>query len=294
MRRPLSGRVRRGVTLVELCVVITLLALVGGTVVGTLRLQRRAAAQLAGTLRARAVLAHGAAALETELRDVAPADLLVLLDSAVEALVPVGMAVLCAASPGGLLVPADAGDATLAWWAATPRAGDVVRLLRPDSAGGAWSGAVVAGVDVVPHGAACTAVGDSSGLASRRIRLDALPVGATRGAVLWVGRRVRYDLYRGGDGAWQLGRRECAGPRPAPCETVQPVAGPLLAHDDDPSRTGLHVAAVDDAGTPLPSARVASATALRLVLRAPRDPSRRRPPAPAESLVLWLARRNRP
>lgn len=241
---------RRGVTLLELCLVVVLLGVVGGAVASVCLRGQRALARAALDVRAGATLRHAAAALAGELRSAAAPDLLVAADSAVELLAPVGAGVACLVEGRTIVVAADrAGDdAPLAQWSAAPRAGDVVQLHRGARIAGAspWAAATIVVTSPVRDAAACPSAhggSERAGLAQWRLELDALPAGVAAGAWLRVGRRARWSLYRAGDGSWQLGRRDCPALAES-CGAVQPVAGPLRPSARD-GTGGLHVVALD-------------------------------------------------
>jgi hypothetical protein len=175
-----------------------------------------------------------------------------------------------------------------------------VHLLVPDAAGGHWETRELTSAGMAP-GAPC-ALGATS-LAARPPLLlvtNPAPPPVAPGAPLRVTTRLRYSLYKGGDGSWQLGLRRCGAAPTAPCEIVQPLAGPLLAHHADPAKRGLVVQPLAPDGTPLPMAGATQAAAFRVVLRAPRSAARVWTPFPkngalaADSLVAWVATRNRP
>ena len=293
-------RPRRGWTLVELCLVLVLLALVGGLVAGVWMRGQRALARTAFDLRAGAALRHAAASLVAELRSASSADPLMVADSAVDFVTPLGAAVVCAVDGRALLLPADrpADEALLAQWASPPQAGDLVHAYRGTglSPAPAWAGAVVTVASESRGAAACpSAVGgvEPAGLTQLRLELDGLPAGVRPGAWVRIGRRVRYSLYRGGDGAWQLGRRECAAPAGG-CAGVQPVAGPLHPYAADAGGTGLHAASYDARLIALPAGEAPGAALVRLALRA--APRAGAPDAPGATgtVAAWLALRNRP
>ena len=280
---------RRGVTLLELCLVIVLLGIVGGAVASVWLRGQRALARAALDVRAGATLRHAAAALAGELRSAPAADLLVAADSAVELLAPIGAGVVCAVDGRAIVVAADrAGDdAPLAQWSAAPRAGDVVHVHRGRRIAGAspWAAATVVAASAVRGAAGCPSPHgghEPAGLAQWRLELHALPAGVAAGAWLRVGRRARWSHYRAGDGRWQLGRRDCPDPS-APCEAAQPVAGPLRPPGRD-GAGGLHVATRDSLGRPTVAA--ADVALVGIVLRAP---------GPSRVEARWLlALRNRP
>ena len=293
---------RRGASLVELLVAVALFTLVCALGAAIVRAQRTALGALAGSTQARAALRHAAAALELELRAATLADPPRLLgDSAVELLVPVAEGVLCATPADShelLLWPRDrAAGHGRTRWREYPEPGDVVAaLVRADSAGGRWLHAVVQEVgERVSSGCAPTPGAPAPAGSAPHLRTDA-PIGASlgRGTVVRVERRLRYALYRGGDGSWQLGQRRCAADG-ATCGGIQPVAGPLASRSTRPDRAGFRARLVDAGG-----AATADGRLLQITLRAPREP--RQPlslPGAArapgrDSLALWVAIRNRP
>jgi prepilin-type N-terminal cleavage/methylation domain-containing protein len=237
---------RRGVTLVELVVTVVVFGLVSGLVTrGALfhqRLQRRMQSADEGTRAARQAIAI----LARAIRGAEPADLLPdrASDSAFEFMAPVGAGVACidgavlravsGASPGGL---------SLASFTAAPRAGD--RVLVLDDRGGPprWRARTI--VAAQPTVRPCVAAGMRPGPGITLLLDSTLDVGAF--AAFRIGRRTRFDLYRGGDRHWYLGMREW-NPRSREFNGVQPVAGPLRAYSVREDSSGLHFAYRDSSG----------------------------------------------
>lgn len=276
---------RRGATLLELCVVLVVLSLVGGTVTAAWLGLRSAVLALDNAEHARATLRQAGAALRAELRGAAAADLVVAADTALELWQPVGTSVVCRVDGTTVVLPPATAPWPLAAWRADPRPGD--RALLRQAASDRWAHAAVVAVRE-RHGADRCRAADAlvpAALAGRpqpALALAALPAGVGVGAPVYLVRRVRWSLYRGGDGAWQLGRRDCEGVPPGRCATVQPVAGPLLGAAASPA-AGLTVTLHDPAGVPVAAADPRAAL-LRLMLRAERG-------AGVESLAVSVALR---
>lgn len=277
---------RRGVTLLELCVAIVVLSLVGGAVTAAWLGIRSAMYALGGTEHARSTLRQAGAALRAELRGVAAVDLIAAADTALELWQPVAASVVCRVDGTVLVLPPRAAASPLATWRTDARPGD--RALVHRAASDDWASVAVldasvrAGAGRCPADGALVAVTDAA-RPQPALALAGLPAGVEVGAPVHVVRRARWSLYRGGDGHWQLGRRDCTGPAPAPCATVQPVAGPLLRAAPAPAAAGLTVAVHDAAGAPV-AVGDPRAALLRIVLRAERG-------AAVESLGVSVALR---
>jgi hypothetical protein len=207
---------RHGTTLAELMIALVL----GGTVVGaftrTLVLQRRAEALVASTNAPSAAADEVVRVATAALARVAASDRLVIRgDTAIDWLATVGVALACAAGGDTLVVPTS-GDASS--WESVPDSGDAVDVGAPD---GSWVRHQIVAVRARANGATC-------GGAERTLQVQSALADAARPAVR-VTRRMRFALYRGGDGAWWLGERRCPLAESASCSAAQPVAGPLRA-----------------------------------------------------------------
>lgn len=240
---------RRAATLLELIVTLTVFGIVLGLITqGGLmhaRLQRRFEADDAGTAAARQAVTILVRAIDGAGPDglVAGAS----TDTSLELLAGVGAGAGCAVN-GGFLV---SRDGSVAWpsgadYAATPAAGDRLLVLDDRARPAVWrartvtrvsSGAGACGVARVPPAASWTLALDSA--------LDVPPAAAFR-----LRRRVRFDLYRGGDGGWYLGMREWNA-QAERFNAVQPVAGPLRGRSASPERSGLIFMFYNSSGQPL-------------------------------------------
>jgi len=207
---------RTGTTLAELMIALVL----GGAVVGafarTLVVQRRAESSVASVNAPAAAADEVVRVATAALARVAASDRLVIRgDTAIEWHATVGVALACAAGGDSLVVPS-AG--TSSWWEAVPDSGDAVDVGAPD---GSWVRYEIMSVRVRASGAACGGP-ERTLLVQPALADDALPS-------VRVTRRMRFTLYRGGDGAWWLGERRCSLAESAACSAAQPVAGPLRA-----------------------------------------------------------------
>jgi hypothetical protein len=228
---------RRAASLVELLIGLTLATMV--ILLGTSQImrQQRAYDDVTSAIDLRARLRDGADVLSADIRGSYPVGdtFLVALDTAVEFYSVVGASTLCATpAPNRIILPPDSlpSGRILSAWATPPDTGDYAAIFTDSSAGlgRGWQRARVASVTT-----SATAVGcpSSEGLlssvdaaTSARTYDIALEEGytatASRGAPVRIVRRVRYSVYRGGDGKWYLGYRRCS----PVCAAIQPVSGP--------------------------------------------------------------------
>lgn len=265
---------RRGTTLVELIVAITLAAAVLGTASASVLRQQRthsriraegsADAQLRGSTMA---LAAQLALLQPDAGDIDPTQ---AQDSALQFRAPVAVSFACASEAGAAtLIPEPPSSVTLGGSVASVHAGDSL-WWRADSG---WAVAPVTAT--APIQAACTTPLVLAGPTVRLLAatLDTIPAGAP----LRVTRQTRYAIYRAGDGTWQLGFREWSASTQG-FAAPQPVAGPLVPRAAT-RRSGFRY--FDDTGaeltpsaTPLDVSRLALIRVTMQTLATHRDASR--------------------
>lgn len=213
---------RAGGTLAEMIVALTLSAIVLGTATTSLLRQHRAAASLGGMAWSGAQLraATGAVGAELSLLAIASGDLVPgeLRDTALELRGFVGAGLACDEEAGGTVLAVEPVAAP----AVAAKAGDSLWWYTGVS-GQEWRGALITASDSVT--VPCPLLGGEATRATRlrMSALDSIPLGAP----LRVTRKVRYSLYRGGDGSWQLGYREWSEPA-GKLAPPQPVAGPFV------------------------------------------------------------------
>lgn len=297
-------RLRRGFTLVELCVTLA----VGGVVlllvvVLGVREQRthESIGQLLGAL---APLREGSAIIPVDLRALAPAagDVLEASDTVLDIQATIGAGVVCDATavstsaPASLaLVPrlARAGDLTSL--SSMPELGDSVRVLSVNDSTEQWVALAVRGANLA-SGACASA--DALPLTSEEALLpaitisllDAPPTTVSPGTPVRITRRERYSLYRASDGAWYLGLREWNGAS-ARFDVVQPLSGPFAS-----PMSGTRFQALDTLGATWASdvgARHIGAITLTLVATTAKSISDLRPSfAHRESTTVLVTPRN--
>ncbi|HET7189587.1 MAG TPA: prepilin-type N-terminal cleavage/methylation domain-containing protein [Gemmatimonadaceae bacterium] len=227
MTRP--GR-RRGATLVELVVALTLTAVVLGAAASSVLRQHRTARVVSGEAATTAQLRAATGALSAELSvlsraagDIVPGE---ARDSALELRSLVAAGVACDDAVGSATFAPDDDGVPEALWGTVPRVGDSLWWYR-GGATAAWHGARIATSDSVS--APCLLTG-SALRPARRVAVaaggDTIPFGAP----LRVTRPARYSFYRSGDGSWQLGVRDWIGDH---FGAPQPLAGPFLVRAGD-------------------------------------------------------------
>jgi hypothetical protein len=233
---PVVLQCRAGTTLAEMAVALVLSGLAAAAGAGLLvAAERRARADAAGDHAAQ-VARDIAAMLGGDVAAARDGSLLVLGDTAIELDSHVGGSVACTIVGADLVLPGATSSTGLPFtaWRQPPEPDDMVAAW--DGAGGGWVAATITSAGFPSNGGGCavgafrTPADSVSRVPVTRLRLDrALPAGVARGAPVRVFRRVRWALYRGGDGAWWLGLRKCPG---GVCGAAQPVTGPLAAPRD--------------------------------------------------------------
>ncbi|MCC7053331.1 MAG: prepilin-type N-terminal cleavage/methylation domain-containing protein [Gemmatimonadaceae bacterium] len=261
-------RDRRGMTLVEIIVSLTLFALV--LAIGAMTSQRLLTVQAATAVRSARTSAT-LDALETLRRHVAGAqvargDLRVARDTALELLHTIGVVTVCRIRHDTLTI-ATAHD-SLPWAGSLPRAvtpDDRVRIWRDGA--GEWTDARILTV-----AAAAGACGDSAAhttdRASQRLVLDHAPASVRPGALIRVLQRERWSLLRSGDGSWSLALAIWDAARNR-FSVPQPLVAPLAAAGAR-GGAGFEVRAIDAAGAAITDTLYARTAAVVAVLRTAR------------------------
>ncbi len=241
---------RRGLSLVELVVVIALAGLVGTTIIGTISRQQRFYRGASDLLHVREGVRDAMDVLSSNVRAMSVADTIRLAaDSAIEFFATIGASVVCRVAGTDVGLPAArASGNSLSAFRAEPDTGDLA-LFHIDSAGVSerWERHRISGFVPQSLAASCP----TASQLSQQSDLDAgargfaltlsIPVSGDvkPGAVVRFIRRQRYSLYRAGDSHWYLGYRGCNAIGPPACGTVQPVSGPYRAYSRDHRTSGL-------------------------------------------------------
>jgi len=245
-------RVRTGVTLTELVVVLVLIGLVGSMIGLTLVRQQRFYRGTTELLQAREGVRDAMELLSADIRGTSAADTLRLLaDSAIEIFANVGSSVVCERIDGTAVglpgVSAERGNALTAFLT-LPDTGDIAVFHR-DSVDGVteWERHRIVAFAARTLATTCP---PSSGF-TRQAEIDAggtgfflalstpLSAHVSVGAPVRFLRRGRYSLYQASDGDWYLGYRRCNAVGASNCGAVQPLSGPYRGYSSDPRGTGL-------------------------------------------------------
>ena len=226
---------RRGFSLLELVVVLTMLGLVGATIGSLLVRQQRFYRGASELLYAREGVRDAMEVLATDIRGIAVADTLRLLaDSAIEMFSPIGSSFVCEVNTDTQLgLPAvSASGNTLTSFLAEPDTGDLALFYRePAANAGNWERHRIAGFAAGSVAATCP--GFQLTLATP-LSSDLGP-----GVPIRFVRRGRYSLYRASDGDWYLGYRRCNALGPSVCGAIQPLSGPYRGYSSNRDATGL-------------------------------------------------------
>ena len=241
------NRRRRGVTLVETLVALTLASIVLGSATSVLLRQHRTAAALGSAVATDAQLrgALGALAAELAVLSAMAGDLEAgeARDTALQLRSLVTRGLACNDGAGVTIVAADVDEPPGARDVAIPRVGDTLWWYGGDSTG-RWRSSRIASSDSVTAPCPLTSAPSQP---ARRLGIGGVDT-VPSGAPLRITRPARYAFYRSGDGSWQLGMREWIDAT-ARFAAPQPVAGPFIMRAGA-SRTGFRY--FDDAGDELP------------------------------------------
>jgi len=246
-------RARRGFTLIELIVATALAALVGSTLMMTLRRQERFYSSATEVMQVRAQLRDAADVLAVDIRSAAVAryGLPLMTDSAMELFTTLGSSAVCTAPVGKILFlppPELASGTVLTSLLATPDTGDLALIYAmpagvPDS--GRWVESRIAAFAARSVSSSCppatgfTSAADGVGQTGYAVTLSNPPPASVRkGSPVRFLRRARYSLYRSSDGLWYLGFRRCNAIGPSVCGTIQPVSGPYLSYQRQGGSSG--------------------------------------------------------
>lgn len=292
---------RRGVTLVELLVTMT----VGGIALSLVTMlcvrQQRVVSDLAQSAAVSAQLRDAGAILPIDIRALSPGsgDIREARDTSLEMRATIASGVVCDTGGAAItLAPVVDDVVSFGSVATTIEPGDSAWLLTPSATSETWT---PHRVDAVTSGAPrrCDARGPELGVSigARRVTLalDSAASPAWIGAPVRVTRPLRYSLYRSSDGAWWLGERDwnAVGAR---FNTIQPVAGPFLSA----ASRGLRLEYFDSVGSQLeaPVADPRAIAVMRIELRgqtksAPRVVTTDVLGTRIDSLSMWVLLRNR-
>ncbi len=295
---------RRGVTLVELLVSMTLTGVVLALLTSVALRQQRIVSDLADTHALTLQLRDGATTLPIDLSAIAPGlgDIREARDTALELRATLGAAIVCDTMAGAVLLTPASATTTFTSIISSIATGDSLWLLAVVADTERWTPYRIADVTPAAGGdcaPAAPALSPASRLAPRTsLMLSPPPSEPVLGMPVRVTRVVRYSVYRASDGAWYAGERDWNAST-ARFNTIQPLAGPFLPVTA--SRSGLNFRYFDGSGGEIPSpvADTRSIAAVRIALRGqtrapPRALAVGPPGVPGQdSTIVFVTLRNR-
>src|SRR5687768_2523710 len=227
---------RRGVTLVELVVALSLFGVVAGIILTVLRDQQRFHVGSLEIIETKRSVHDAVDLLYGALRGVATADIHAITDSSISFRTTMGASHVCAidASRSRITLPSPGSTRVrgLTTFLTIPRAGDSVLIFDPGGTPAAeddgWKPhALVADMD----GGACPSRPFGLAASGGETAGVAISVNPPLSEHVVVGSSVRffrpatYSLYRGSGASWMLGYSACAA---GTCTVRQPLSGPYV------------------------------------------------------------------
>jgi prepilin-type N-terminal cleavage/methylation domain-containing protein len=298
MPRPVNI-VRRGFTLVELLVTLTILGVLGGMLAQMMLNQQRFFQRVAEQSDVRRELRTALSILPAELRSLSSSggDLTALTDQAIEFRGLIGASVVCArpAAQQLDLPPVNLAHHELTSWYTDPVPGDTLYAFDEGTSAGAeddsWVPLRITSIELTAAtclGAPFADVVRDAGKSRFRVTVaEATPATVAIGAGVRLYRHMRYELTQGSGSRWFLSRSEYSGGWSAP--TL--ISGPYRT----PTDGGMQFRYFDSTGVEISSALNAqSVSRIDLVLRG--EGIRGSSPtlgAPQDSLAFRIALRNR-
>ncbi len=273
---PLTRRASRfGFTLPEMIVALVICMIVIAPPLALVSRHIRADAAQRDVTSARARLNEAGELMALDLRSMSPAidSVKIVADTSIEFGSVIGASTVCAATPGRIIIPPDSltGGRILSSWVSIPDSDDVVAVVVDSTADHpirSWENQRIASVATASTAAACppslgltTAADVAAGVRSYQITLESARSTITAGAPLRLLRRVKYDVYRAGDGNWYLGYRRCGR---AGCGGVQPLSGPFAGAAGG---TPLSFRYFDTSGTRITGATIGALARVDIVSR---------------------------
>lgn len=254
-RRPAAGA-RRGLSLIELLITMTVLAIVGASLTSILTRQQRFYRDAAERVELRRELRGGASLVPADLRALSTigGDLLGASNTSLEVRAAIGSAIVCGRSGSNELhlAPLNLSNHTLTSWYTEPQVGDEIFIFNDSSGTGAeddkWDPHVIAARSLPGDASRCLAtpfVLPADAALPKAALTTTVPlspfVGA--GSVVRLTRRMRYSFYQpAGAADWYVGFEEYDGGT-GTYGAIQPVIGPLVESN------GLRFSYADSAGT---------------------------------------------
>ena len=263
-----AGRMRRGITLPEMMVVLVLLSLVIGGLMTVLVRQQRFYTGTSEIIQTKGSARQAIDILSSELRGISTGtrggapnnvDIYAMSDRSLTFRSQFGGSVVCTVDPTRTVItlpPQTMGaQNALTSFLSDAQAGDSVFVFdqgnNPGTNDDSWQRAALArdpGVGlcpVAPLGFTATAAEAASGI--ELVLTDPLQANVVIGAPIRFFRPASYSLYQEASGEWWLGHFSC----PANvCSALQPVSGPYRPYAGLGGPSGLAFAYFDSTGGP--------------------------------------------
>ena len=243
---------RRGLTLVEMMIVIILFGLVVGGLITVIRRQQafyRSASQMM-EIRSQADQALGILPRDLQAISTAGADIREFSDSGITFRAQLGSSVLCSKTVNVVVVPPVARlmkKHRLTAWRETPAVGDVLFVYddgaEPSEVDDSWQQYSITGVAKAAVNSA-NACQPATGFVTAADTADSwrftvtpnLSATIVQGAPIRFARKVKYALYQAGDDQWYVGYQDSTA---AGWSTRAPVSGPHRAYSTVAGKSGL-------------------------------------------------------
>jgi prepilin-type N-terminal cleavage/methylation domain-containing protein len=242
--------IRKGVSLIELLIVLAVGGLVGEVIAATVAGQQRFYKGAAQLQDAREATRDALEVLSTDIRWMSVADTLRLrADSAIELFAAIGNSVVCQVTGNEIVLPpARPSENSLTSFLMEPDTGDLSLFYsRSERDDERWNRHRIAAFSSRSTGFGCpptSALGqggsDTPAIGGYVLTLaDAPENEIVVGSPVQFVRRVRYSLYHASDGHWYLGYRRCNALGISACGVIQPISGPYRAYSPDSVESGL-------------------------------------------------------
>ncbi|HWJ17057.1 MAG TPA: prepilin-type N-terminal cleavage/methylation domain-containing protein [Gemmatimonadaceae bacterium] len=246
---------RSGFTLIELLIVLTLLAIVGGSLMSMVSKQQRFYQGTYDLIELRSQLRQAEAVVSSDLRSMSTpgGDIVSMTDSSMDFRYTIGSSISCTTPAGStIIIPptASANGNTLTNWLTKPAAGDTAFVF--DEMGSAASSGddewKAYEITTLTTGAAnCAGAYNAPSAGYALVATGSISPTILQGAPIRFVRRAHYSLYQSGnDGNWYLGY-SCSS---CGTTTVQPIAGPFKAYTDagGTDTSGIRITYFDSTG----------------------------------------------
>ncbi|MEO8911214.1 MAG: prepilin-type N-terminal cleavage/methylation domain-containing protein [Gemmatimonadaceae bacterium] len=243
------NRARKGLSLIELVVVVALAGLVGGAIGVTLTRQQRFYRGAAEVGYVREAVRDAMDVLAIDIRQMSVGDTVRLrADSAIEFFSTIGVSAVCQEAGAEVGLPGlHSSGNSLSAFLMQPDTGDVAAFYSYSEVDGEkWERHRISDVAARSLGSSCPPVSRFTVQADLDARNDGLVLTLTSplsgvieaGAPVRFLRRGRYSLYHSSDG-WYLGYRRCNAIGQSVCGAIQPISGTYRPYSIDPAASGL-------------------------------------------------------